>query len=191
MDHSPGESLILKNRSEALRYLQRRGYKISTGRFYQDAKAGLVEFEPDGTLAADKVELYARRRGLERLGMDSAFNGELSELHELKLQREIEKLEWENKKRAFEYEREQGKYIPRELLELELASRAAVLDSQLRTKIRARAKEWAVLVKGRVENVPELVTDAHLMLDQAMNEFARMDRFTVIFENEELIYKNQ
>lgn len=178
---------ILKNKLEAVSYLNRRGFKVGKSKFYADCKKGLVRIQADGSILAGDLEAYARKRGLDRPDMDGSDPKKVEELHEVKLQKEIEKLDWENKRREFEYEKETGKYIPREQLELELASRAAVFDSQLRTKIRAAAREWTAIVKGSSEYTPDLIDHALDMLDQAMNEFARMDRFQVIFadENEE------
>lgn len=178
---------ILKNKLEAVAYLNRRGFKVGKSKLYADCKKGLVRIQADGSIFATDLESYARRQGLDRPDMDGSDPKKVEELQEIKLRKEVEKLDWENKRRQFEYEKETGKHIPRELLELELASRAAVMDSQLRTKIRARAREWTAIVQGSSEYTPELITDALDMLDQVMNEFARMDRFQVIFadENEE------
>lgn len=182
------DQLIINSGPEAIGYLVRRGYTVSKSKFYRDLKKGLIRRKKDKTYATIDLERYARQQGLAQPDLSGPRTQKIEELHEIKLQKEVEKLDWENKRRKFEYDREQGKYIPRELLELELASRAAVIDSQLRTKIRARAREWTALVHGRTEFVPDLVSDALAMLDQAMNEYARMDRFQVIFgnENEEL-----
>ncbi|WP_028575044.1 hypothetical protein [Desulfonatronovibrio hydrogenovorans] len=180
------DEVIPRNRLEAVAHLKRQGWKIGKTKFYQDCNKGLVKIQSDGSILPRDLDVYAVRAGLDRFAAPETQQhvDEVGELHEVKLKKEIEKLNWENKKREFEYQKELGKYVPRELLELELASRAAVLDSQLRTRIRSRAREWTALVQGKHELVPELITAALAMLDQAMNEFARMDRFQVIFGDE-------
>ena len=182
------DDLILKNGVDAVNYLNRRGYAVGKSKFYQDLKKGLVKRRSDKSFFSRDLDSYARRQGLDRPELGGSDPKKIEELHEVKLKKEIEKLDWENKKREFEYDREMGKYIPRDLLELELASRAAVMDSRLRTKIKARVKKWVAVSGGQVQRVPDVVADAFDMLDQVMNEFARMDRFVVIFgdENEEL-----
>ena len=180
------EGHVPQNRLEAVNYLQRRGYKVGKSKFYADCKRGLVKIQSNGSIIPRDLETYAVKIGLDRFAAPEVVSqvDDVSELHEVKLKKEIEKLDWENKKREFEYDREMGKYIPRDLLELELASRAAVMDSRLRTKIKARVKKWIALAGGSQAKVPDVVADAFDMLDQVMNEFARMDRFVVIFGDE-------
>lgn len=47
-----------RNRFEALQWMQSRG-KISTGKFYQDCKAGLVTIYPDKSVSKFSVAMYA------------------------------------------------------------------------------------------------------------------------------------
>jgi hypothetical protein len=175
------EIRIIKNRLEAVEYLNRRGYKVGKSKFYADSKKGLIKIQADGSILASDLESYARRVGISRPDMEGSRPDVVEELHEVKMRKEIEKLEWENRKREFEYDLQLGKYIPRDLLDLELASRAAVFDSQLRTKIKARIKTWIAMADGKIDKQPDIAADAFEMLDQVMNEFARMDRFEVVF----------
>ena len=175
-----GESVVFNNRLEVIEHLRSQGYKIGKTKFYEDCKQKKVRIQADGSILAKDAELYAVREGIYRPEAISSSN-KAEGLHETKLQKEIEKLTWENKKREFEYDLQLGKYIPRDLLDLELASRAAVFDSQLRTKIKARIKTWIAMADGKIDKQPDIAADAFEMLDQVMNEFARMDRFEVVF----------
>ncbi len=181
---APGSAEALKNRIEAVSWLKEQGYKVGKTKFYDDVKAGKVKLKNDGSVPISELERYVRSEGLIPLSRATGHHGE-DELSEQKLKKEIEKLDWENRKREFEYERELGNYIPREELELELASRAGVLDSGLRTKIKAHARDWVRLVEGLPDRVPNLVEAISQILDEQLNEFARLDRFQVVFTGEE------
>lgn len=102
-------------------------------------------------------------------------------LKKRKLRKECERLSIEIKSREFQLEKEQGKYIEKDLLDLELASRAALFDSGLRTMIRGNARKWVDLVNGDRDQVSTLIEDMLSLLDSQLNQFARMDRFEVVF----------
>lgn len=181
----PAQGDVLKNRLEAVEWLKGRGYKISKSKFYADVKARKVRLRNDGSVPVEELKRYAKNEGLVPLSRSTEMTAEEADLEEVKKKKEIEKLEWENKKRAFEFDLSQGHYIPREQLELELASRAGVLDSGLRTKIKERGRDLVYAAGGDPGQVPEVVGLLMDILDEQMNEFCRMDRFQVIFESEE------
>jgi hypothetical protein len=177
------ESMPADYRSAA-EYLRRSGYKIGKSKLGKDYRRGLIPRQESGVFLPRDLERYAQAVGLERLATDAPALDEVGNLQETKTRREIEKLEEEIRRRRFEYERETGRYIERERLELELAARAAALDSGLRTKLKSKAKLWVAMVQGRPEHTPALMQDILSTLDETMNEFARMDRFHVIFGSE-------
>lgn len=174
--------IVFENRLKVLEYLQKQGYKIAKSKLYSDTKNGYLRLQSNGSILLQDVEAYIKNLGLQRFNMDGPDPEEAELLNQQKQKKVIEKLEWENKKRKFEYEREIGRYIPREDLELELASRAGVLDSGLRTKIKTHARDWIRMAGGRADKVPEVIEDIFQVLDGQLNEFARMDRFQVIFD---------
>ena len=47
-----------KSRSEALKWLNDNGYKVSTGKFYQDCKAGKLVVSDDGSISRYQVLMY-------------------------------------------------------------------------------------------------------------------------------------
>lgn len=185
MDENQGkQAIILSNRHDAFKYLKKRGYKISVGKFYTHCKQGHVQIEPDGTITSDSLNRYVRQQGLQRLGLDDPANESLGQLQEEKLRKEVERLKIDGEMKQFQFEREQGKYIPRELLDLELASRAGVFDSGLKQKIKERGPDLVYAAGGQPGNVQDLVAMLIEMIDECLNEFSRMDRFQVIFESD-------
>lgn len=181
----PAQGEVLKNRLEAVEWLKGRGYKIGKSKFYADVKAKKIKLRNDGMVPVAELERYVRAEGLAPLSRSTEMTQEEMDLEEQKKRKEIEKLDWEIKKREFEFDKDHSKYIPREHLELELASRAGVLDSTLRTRIKEHARDLVHEMGGSPEHVPEFVSRVSDILDECMNEFCRLDRFQVVFENEE------
>ena len=175
---------IFKNRLEAHEYLQRRGYKVGKSKFYQDCKDGKCQLESDGSITLSSLESYIRREGLVQPDLDKHAE-EAEELSRTKLYKEIEKLDWENKRRQLEYEKEMGKYIPRSDFEAELASRVAAHEARLRNLIREKALEWIWIVNGDPKRVQDLIDAANESLNDLFNDMARMDQFQVVFVGEE------
>ena len=183
------EPVSVPNRLEAVAWLNAQGYAIGKSKLYADSrKKKLLPIQDDGSVLVADLKKYINKIGLVRLSGETAPDQKLEKLYEDKLRLEVQKLEWENKKREFEYERELGKWIPREDLELELAARAAVLDSGLRTRLKVLARDMVLDLGGSPDRVPDLVGKIHQVLDGLMNEFASLRRFEVIFEPAEEIH---
>ena len=177
------DGAIPANRLEAVSWLQAQGYKIAKTRFYSDCKKGLVVMRPDGSILPRELLRYAGAVALEKLA--SAGSGEnhlddLSGLQEKKLKKEIEKLDWDNKRKAFEYDLAQSKYLPRSDFERELAGRAVVLDSGLRRMFAAEAARMIALVSGKAEKTPELTAFLNGALDDLFRTYASTETYQVM-----------
>lgn len=183
--------LIFKNRLEALGRLQGVGFKIQKSKFYKDAKEGLLRIRSDGSIAESDLMNYAHLAGLQRPEQDGPDHGEVVQVQQEKQALEREELRLRIEQRKFALEKDQGRFILREDLDLELASRAGVFDSGLRTKIKTHARDLVYLVGGKPEKIPEFLQMMFELLDEQMNEFARMDRFEVVFEQDIEEVENQ
>ncbi len=175
----------LKNRREAAQWFKDQGYKVGKSKLYADAKAGRLKVCNDGSIRVSDLEDYVGRQGLEPLEQATEPEEGAEDLQKEKVREELKKLRLENEERELKRKRQEGEYIPRQDLELELASRAGVLDTGLRSDIKTHARDWVHLVGGRAERVPDLVEAMLDVLDRRLNEYARMDRFEVIFSEEE------
>lgn len=181
---SEDQDRIFENRLEAHKFLQRRGYKIGKSKFYNDVKNGLLRIQPDGSVLKSDLDSYIKRSGLVQPDMDRDAE-EAEQLYRQKLQKEVEKLDWENKRRQFEYEKELGRYIPRSDFEAEMAARVAAHEARLRNMIRERAMEWIWTVNGDPQRAQDLMEQMGQDLNDLFNELARMDQFQVVFVSDE------
>jgi len=130
-DETPkGSGHIFSTQLEAMSYLLGQGYKVSKSKFGRDLAKGLIPttteglFEANGLMGYAKVHCKARARAddeaagsaaLERLRADAEHKRVMAERGRLKL------------------EQEQGRLIPREDHERDLAARAAFFRRELLT----------------------------------------------------------
>jgi hypothetical protein len=89
----------------------------------------------------------------------------------------------EHRRKTFDLEKEQGKYIPKADFESELAARAAVLESGFRNLFNIRIREWIALVNGKPERAADLMAALNRGLDEQLNTYATTRSFQVIFED--------
>jgi len=176
---SDQEERVFKNKLEAAKYLRSQGYKVGKSKVYNDAQEGRLRIRESGRVYMSDLEAYIKAEGLKRPDIDGGLENQQERLRKEELERR--ELELKVEKREFELAKEQGQYIPREDFELELASRAGVLDNGLRSAIKQNARDWVYMVGGQADRVPDLVEEMLSVLDRQLNEFARMDRFEVIF----------
>lgn len=178
------KELSFANRREALSHLRQHGYKISTGKLYQDCKAGMLRIQTDGSVLESDLNRYIKRASLVKPA-DIKEKVEVSELEFKRRQKEIEKLDEQIADLRLKREVAEGKYIPREDFEMELAARAAILEAGLRYMFQSKISEWVMVVSGDTGRISGLLELINRQLDTQLNEFASMKQFQVIFVNGE------
>ena len=176
---------IFKNRLEVLEYLQDLGYGIQKSKLYLDCNAGILRMQPDKSILESAVQDYIRHpeSGLVK----AAELGEKKEAEDLsmeKLRLEVENQRIKNKDLQLKLDKELGKYLPRDDFEMELASRAAVLDSGIRHGVTVKAAELILMVGGDQEKRADFLKTFQLLLDEQLNRFASTQTFQVMFIEE-------
>lgn len=179
VQQATGEA-YLDNRNAVVRYLKERGFKIGKQKVYDDCKKGILPVSDDGRVLKAAVDLYAK--ALEVHSTDSAKLGELSEK---KLQKEIEKLTVQIDKERHNLEKDQGRFIPREDFEREMAGRAAVFDVGLRHEIRIHVAELIAIVGGEVTKQNAFMDRMNEIIDAQLNTYVQTDTYQVVFLGDE------
>jgi len=164
-------------------HLNRLGYKVGKSKIYKDRKDGLIRIEADGTVKEASVKAYIRKANLENLTEKAAADQGPSVLVQ-KAEKELEKLHEQIEDLRFKRSVAQGDYIPRTDFEMELAARAAVLDTGLRHLVHSSLGNWVALMDGDPKKIPLLLRRINDDLDEKFNEFATMQMFHVIFTDE-------
>ncbi|MBL3582608.1 hypothetical protein [Oleidesulfovibrio alaskensis] len=156
---------------EVLEYLQEQGRKISKSKLYQDKSRGLLKAQADGTFRQRDVDRYAGALGLVATPDKEA--AEAQEFASRKAKAEAEKLEEQAKAERFKNEVRAGRYILREDVEVELAARAGVLGTGLRTMIETSLLDILHTAQGNPKRAPEVLALFERKLDAALNEYSR------------------
>ncbi|MBA7559396.1 hypothetical protein ES708_01010 [subsurface metagenome] len=172
------ENLTFKNRLVVTKWLQEDGWKVSKSTVYNRIGKSKLLPRENGLFHLKDVEKYARVF-LKRAGTGKRIQDEQDELQRRKTWLEVDKLEVEITRARQKQEVEEGSYIPRDQLEIELASRAAVLDAGIAHFFQSEAGAWINLVGGDQRKLPELISVLMAAKDGFMNQYARAKEFVV------------
>jgi len=183
-DHSTQDTgLVFSSLLEAMKYLTGQGYKVSKSKIYRDAENGKITVDTDAAGNKSVTALAAWEYAEKHLEKTGVNKGDLKNLQAQKLMNAIKIQEIEHRRKTFDLEKEQGKYIPKAEFESELAARAAVLESGFRNLFNLRVREWIALVNGKPDRAADLMAALNQGLDEQLNTYATTRVFQVIFED--------
>jgi hypothetical protein len=168
---------------ETCLYLNAEGYKVSKSKIYRDADEGKITREPDGTVTAEAAQEYAKTHLVRSDAVHT--KEELKNLQATKLKKAIRNQDIDYARKKFDLEKEQGRYIPKEEFEAEMAARAAILDSGFRNLFNSRVREWITLVEGNPDRQADFLDVLNRNLDEQLTTYATTKVFQVIFEDKD------
>lgn len=178
------DTMTFPNRLAVAEYLKANGWKVSKSTLYnRTGKAKLVPRE-DGLYYLKDVKKYARFF-LKRQDTGQRVQEQLDEQQRKKMRLEIEKLEEDVARSRMKRQVEEGKYIPRDQIELELAGRAAVLDAGLTHLFQSQAGALIEVAGGDPRKTAEVI---HRLIEEKnrfLNQYAAAIDFTVEIVGEE------
>lgn len=167
------------NRKEVLLYLNRQGYAVKKTKLYDDCKKGLLRLEADKSVLESSIKSYIRKAGLEKPTEKAA--DDRTDLMTQRAEAELQKVQGQVREMEFKRGILEGEYVRKTDFELELASRAAVLDTGIRHMIHSNIAEWVDMVGGDSTRIPAILEKINDDLDNKFDEFASMKNFHVIF----------
>lgn len=153
---------------DVLAYLENQGRKISQSQLYKDIKLGFLRRQKDGGFSRRDVDQYAST--LQLVAMPEKEADAMSELARQDLEEKVAKTREQRLAISFDRKVKEGKYILREDVALELASRASALDVSLRSVFRLYAPDYIRMVGGDATKAEELATEFDKNLDAALTE---------------------
>lgn len=156
---------------DVLSYLKAQGRKVSQSQLYKDLKRGYLRRLPDGGFKASEVDRYAST--LQAYALPEKEGDAMSELARQDMEEKVGKTREQRLAIAFERKVKEGKYILREEVALELASRATALGVGLRSVFRLHVADYIRLVGGDVSKTEELASEFEKNLDAALNDYSR------------------
>ena len=164
---------------EVANYLKAEGWKCGKDTVYRGVKAGKLRAMDDGSFTRESVEKYAAAFLTKASTRQHVKDEELSRRAR---ETEIKLKEEQTKLARIKIANLEGRYIPLNQFDLEMAARAGQLEAGLKHWIQDRAAEWIALVAGDQGQVLELIRSMHGDLDRALNEYASTKEFHVLFE---------
>lgn len=162
-----------------LAYLQGQGRKISQAALYNGINNGFLRRQKDKSFRKRDVDVFATT--LPMLAIPQREADESTDLGREKMREDIEKIREQKLSIRFSREKESGKYILREDVALELASRAATLSLALRGVFRLNVADYIRMADGDVTKAEEIAAEFEKNLDMALNEYSKPMEFKIEF----------
>lgn len=166
-----------------LNYLRSLGWRATKTTLYRHCKEGKL-LPKDGQYELAAVDRYART-WLKQASTGKKISEQMDELQRKKLKLEMKNLELDNKRKLLAYEKDLERYIPKELVQIELAGRAGVLEAGLKHMIQSRAAEWIRLVNGDMAHIGDLIYLMNQDIEEHLNGYAAPIEYQVVIDADE------
>lgn len=178
----PDEEPSLKSVKEVAQYLEAAGRKTSERQIFRDIKAGKLHREKNGTFLVKEINRYSYTRPV--VSMPGKEAAEIADAAEQKLREEVRRLRAVADREEFDLAVKRGQYLPKAEVYQELAARAVVLSTGLKSVFEAQIAEVVERAHGDMKEAPAVVSLLHEILDLALNEYSRDMEFEVEFEGD-------
>ncbi|CAG36304.1 hypothetical protein [Desulfotalea psychrophila] len=165
-------------KADVLRYLQETGWQLRKQTFYNHCGDGKLKKNRSGLYSKQAVKKYAET-WLVHIGLGSTVGEAEENLAKQKTKKEIDRITTSEQHERFKLDILRGKYIERSKVELELASRAVVLDHGLDYLIKSNVAEMVALVGGMADKTTLLLDFLLKKKDAQLSHYASIDDFTV------------
>jgi len=173
----------LKNRLAVVKYLAAQGYKAKRQKVYDDARAGLLKVQSDGSVRLNDVIAYIALAGLKRI---KSAEGELDELHKQEKMLQIECLTVKRDRESYNLEKDQGNHIPLADHEVQMAALAGLMETTVRQALRFIIEDAVLLSGGTMKKIQVCVDKANLRLDESFNALVADGEFQIVFDGKEV-----
>lgn len=163
-------------------HLVAAGYDVGKSTVYRDAKNGTLKRDEQGRVSEVAVKAYILDAGL-RKNDDAPDAGQETRR---KLRLEIETMELKLERQQFEFDRDKGKYVPRDDLMLEIISRVQVFEAQFDHFAMTRAPELVALCNGDSAQAPAVQAFLRAEKARLITAMADTERFQVVMIADEV-----
>ena len=177
------DELRIENIAAVLEYLKTAGWKVTRTSLYRHRSEGRFLPQNDGAYRQKDIDKYART-WLKQQSTGKRVSIKSDEMQRQKLEWELKNLQLDSERKKFQHEKEQGKFIPKEQMEIELAARAGILDAGLKHWIQSRAADWIRTVNGDTKKVGDMINMMNKDLDEHINSYASTREYEVIIDGE-------
>ena len=144
----------LKTATDVLEHLLKNGRKIKKSKLYQDIRKGILRRNADLSFSVANVNKYGTTLPM-------------AETPEMVAQ------EAEARRKELAADVAEGKYIPRDMVEQELAARAVTLNSGLKSAVEAQALDLIETVDGNPKQAHRFLAKMEAVIDGLSNKYAQ------------------
>ena len=161
----------LKTATDVLEHLLKNGRKIKKSKLYQDIRKGVLRRNADLTFSVGNVDKYGTTLPMSETPELVAQDAE--ERVRRRDNADIRIKEAEARRKELAADVAEGKYIPREMVEQELAARAVTLNSGLKSAIEAQALDIIEVVGGDPKHAHRFLARMETLIDGLSNSYAQ------------------
>lgn len=183
-DSAPDQEKWFDNVDEVIDYLAASGYVAKKSTVYRHRKDGKILPKDNGKFRQKEIDRYAKSF-LKEASTGQKIKTLEDQLQRKKLEQELKNLELEHERKKLQHDRELGKYVEREKMEIELAARAGILEAGLKHWVQSRAADWIRAVGGDVRKAGEMINAMIWDLDEHINSYAQAKEYELVIEDDE------
>ncbi len=176
-----GSKTKLKDVGEVLGYLQDAGRKIGKSKLYQDIRAGRLRRDKDLGFSLASVDKYATTLPMSETPTDMAR--QVEERIRRKDAAEIRIKEADARRKELAADVAEGKYLPRESVEQELAARAIAFNFGLKSFFESQLLDLVDSVCGDTSKASGLMLQIESIIDDMSNRYAAPLSFEIISDD--------
>lgn len=161
----------LKTATDVLEHLLKNGRKIKKSKLYQDIRKGILRRNADLTFSVSNVNKYGTT--LPMAETPEMVAQEAEERVRRKDNADIRIKEAEARRKELAADVAEGKYIPRDMVEQELAARAVTLNSGLKSAFEASSLDLIDAVGGDPKQAHHFLRKVEAIIDNLSNRYAQ------------------
>lgn len=183
LETTMNNTLKIKDYKAARAYIQNElGRKIGQTKLYADIAAGKLKKQPDGSFKQRDIERYAA--SLSMAGTPDALVEKVADRARRKDEQEIRRIAAVADREEFALQVKKGQYVKKSSVHLELAARAVILSSGIKTSLEAHILDIMSAAGGDPKKATAVLESLERILDEALNEYSREMEFEVTFNDE-------
>jgi len=169
--------------TEAIGFLVDEGYISNKSNFSRHVREGKVGKSADGVFEAESLLSYAALN-VKRADSGKTLSREDKDRASAKAEAELNLIQEKYKRERIKRQREEGKLIDRNKLEIEIGARAGILSSLFKSEVQKRGREFVELVEGKPSKTGDLIHELIDTFDKMATEYASMKTIEVVISDD-------
>jgi len=171
--------------ASAIQFLVDEGFDSNKSNFSRHTRQGKVSKSVEGVFEAEALLSYARSH-VRRAESGKTLSREEKDRANAKAEAELNLIQEKFKRERLKRQKEEGKLIDRNKVEVEIGVRAGILSSLFKSEVQKRGREFVELVEGKPGKTGELIQSLMDMFDIMATDYANMKNIEAVLSDESL-----